>query len=370
MNNVNVVKHKYYPVLDLARFIAALFVIGIHIFPEGSTVDGIGLDNSIPTLIGLSFMNAFLRVAVPIFFVTSSFLLFKRISEDQQNKWKYIGTFCLRLLFLTIFWYVVGLPLTIKDIVGFVSSNDMNGLIRYIVITLWKGAPRGYWFLLSLGVGVVIAALCKTKKSMITLTIIAGLMYIVGCLNSAYFGIFTLSDDPVSKFIFQTGNYLELSFCYLEAFIFVVFGKIFAEHGTLKIKGYEFILPIFFLLMTGELFLTMYMGILIYPDAYFFLPVFVFFLMNFLINMDIENEKFTSIAKKLKKVGSFSYLFHIQFFVYMHWILDSIGHNIFREQFGWLVVPYLVCVLLCFALQTLFEYLSKYKFLKFLKYSY
>ena len=356
--------------MDLTRFVAALFIIGLHIFPEGSTTAGIGLDGSIPTLLGLSFMNAVLRVAVPVFFLISSFLLFKKIEEEPECKWNHIGRFCLRLLFLYLFWYVAGLPLAIKDIVGFASQGDAGGIVRYVVITLWKGAPRGFWFLVSLALSVVIAAACNTKRAMVALMVMAGVLYAYGCLNCAYFGVFRSGGDPLSQALYQAGEYLELSFSHLQALLFVVMGKIFATRGTLKIKGYAFILPIAFALMVGELFLAMQTGLFVYPDAFFTLPLFVFFLMNFLLRIEIQNEKFTRVAKKLKRVGSFSYLFHIQFFCYMHWILDASGNNIFREQFLYLAVPYFICVGLCFGLQSLFEYLCRYKALRFLRYSY
>lgn len=363
-------KHSYYPILDLVRFIAALLIISIHCFPENSTESGVGLDNSIPTMLGLSFLYSLVRIAVPIFFVISSFVVFKRIEEDPSNKWKYIKKFCLRLLCLYLFWYILGLPLTIKDIVSFVSQGDTHNLIRYIVITLWKGAPRGYWFLVSLAVGVVIAALCKTKKSMIVFSITSVIMYIYGCFNSAYFGVFELNDNPFSKALFQVGNYLELNFCYLQAFLFIALGKIFALRGTFKIKGNVYLIPVAYLLLVGEMFLTKYLGIFYHPDALFLLPALVLLIMNLVLNIDIQNEKFASVVKKLKKVGSFSYLFHVQFFAYLYWILDSVGHNIVKENFVLAVIPYFVCIGLCFALQTLFEYLSQYKYLSFLKYSY
>lgn len=363
-------KIKYYPILDLVRFIAALLIISIHVFPEGSSISSVGLDNSIPTLVGESFAFALTRVAVPIFFVISSFLLFKQIDLDPENKWKYIKKFCLRILFLYLFWFIVGLPINIRDIYGFVSSGDHYELIRYIVNFFLKGAPRGFWFLVSLVVCILFTTLFKTKKSLTILIVISIVMYILGCLNSAYFGVFTLSNDPFSNTMFKIGNYLELYCSHLEALVFVVLGRIFASHDSFKIKGNIIYIFIIFFFMVGELFLTLYFNLFVFADAFFFLPVFVFFFMNKMISLNIENESFTNISRKLKRVGSFSYLFHIQFFYYMHWILDSTGHNIFRENIYLLVIPYLVCILLSFGLQSLCECLAKYKYLKFLKYSY
>ena len=363
-------ERRRYPVLDLVRFIAALLIIFIHIFPEGSTTSSVGLDPTLPVIISESFVYAIIRVAAPIFFFISSFLLFKRIEEDKENGWKKVGSFCLRLLFLYLFWYVVGLPLTIKDIVGFATSGDTNGLIRYFVITFWKGAPRGYWFLVSLAFSVFIANIVKGKKGLIVLTVISLVMYVFGCLNSAYFGIFVGREDPFSKGFYFIGEYLELSFCYLEALLFVILGKIFALYGPFKIKGNIVFIVISFFLMVTELFLTISNNLLIYPDAYFSLPIFIFFFMNRILMINIESESFAKKAERLKKIGSFSYLFHIQFFVYLHWILDSCNCNIFRQYIALLLIPYVVVVGLCFILQPLCERLSRYRYLRFLRYSY
>ena len=370
LNAANKVERKRYPVLDLDRFIAALIIIFIHIFPEGSTTSSIGLDNSIPMLLTESFIYPILRIAAPIFFVISSFLLFQKVKSDPNNKWKYVGSFCLRLLFLYLFWYIVGLPITIKDIVGYASSGDTYNLLRYFVLTLWKGAPRGYWFLVALALSIVITSLANSKKSLIILTVIAGLLFIYGCFNSSYFGLLASSDVPFIKALYNIGEYLELAFCPLEALIFVVLGKIFALYGPFKIKGNIFWIILSFFLLAGEVFLVLYFNLLIYPDVYILLPLFVFFFINLIIGIENHNERFISITKKLKEVGSFSYLFHLQFFVYLHWILDSTGYNIFRDQIGLLLIPYVVCVLLCFLLQTLFERLSSHRYLGFLRYSY
>ena len=364
------VKGKYYPVLDLVRFIAAMLIIFIHVFPEGSSASSVGLDTSVPMLLTESFVYAALRGGVPLFFLISAFLLFRRIEADKENKWKHIGSFCLRLLFLYLFWYVVALPLTIRDITLLVSNGDMNGLVRYFVITLWKGAPRGFWFLVALALGVLLSAKVEGKKGLIALLVVSGVLYAYGCLNSAYFGLFKLSDDPFSRGFYAVGDYLELAFCPLEGLFFVALGKVFALHGPFRIKGNVVLIVLSFLLMGGELFLTLYLGIHVYADAFFSLPLFAILLLNRLLSIENGSESFVKVAKRLKKIGSFSYLFHVQFFVYLHWILDASGHNVFRENIYLLFIPYVACVLLCFLLQPLCERLSQHRPLGFLKYSY
>lgn len=76
VNEVRQPKYKYNPVLDIVRFLAALIIISIHIFPEGSTETNIGISQGVGVTIGLSFMYAFTNIAGPIFYVISSFILF------------------------------------------------------------------------------------------------------------------------------------------------------------------------------------------------------------------------------------------------------------------------------------------------------
>ena len=359
-----------YPVLDLVRFIAAMLIIFIHIFPEGSTTASIGLDTGTPMLLTEAFVYAIIRSAAPIFFFTSSFLLFRKIQEEDGNGWKRIGSFCLRLLFLYLFWYVLALPLTIKDIVNYTSANDISGLFHYFLLTLWKGAPRGFWFLVSLALSVLIAHRFNGKKGLIALSILAGILYAYGCLNCAYFGIFAAKEDSFSKAMYFIGEYLELAYCPLQALLLVALGKIFALYGPFKIKGNIVFMILSFFLMVGELFFTLKQGLLIYPDAYFSLPLFVFFFMNKMLLAPTQSESFALKMKKLKNIGSFSYLFHVQFFVYFHWILDASGNNPFRAHIFLLLLPYAACVGLCFILQPLCARLSKHRQLRFLRYSY
>ena len=100
-------------------------------------------------------------------------------------------------------------------------------------------------------------------------------MYILGCLNSAYFGVLTLINDPFSNTMYEIGNYLELYCSHLEALIFVVLGRIFASHDSFKIKGNIAFIIVSFFFMVGELFLTLYFNLFVFADAFFFLPVFV-----------------------------------------------------------------------------------------------
>ena len=50
--------------------------------------------------------------------------------------------------------------------------------------------------------------------------------------------------------------------------------------------------------MACELFLTMYLDIFVYPEAFFLLPIFIFIFMNLMLSIDSQNEKFIVMSKK------------------------------------------------------------------------
>ena len=147
-------------------------------------------------------------------------------------------------------------------------------------------------------------------------------------------------------------------------------GKLFAIHGQFKIKGNLILLPALFILMVGELFITHLTDIYACGDAFFSLPLFAFAFINCMLGIDCQNERFIVVAKKLKEVGSFSYLFHLQFFGYVYWICDAAGRNVFMENYWLLAALVLLCIGASFGLQTLCEWLSRHKGLRFLRYSY
>lgn len=370
---MTVEKRKYFPLLDLLKWICALFVVSLHCFPKGTSApstDVVNPTSPIPMYIGQAFLHPILRIAVPVFFIVSSFLLFRKIEQNPESKWVLIGKFTLRTACLYLFWYVVGLAPTLHDIFAFIQQNNYSDLFRYLLISFTKGAPRGFWYLGMLVASVLITALIKGKKSFVLIFVISCVLYVYGIFNSTYFGIFSLFQNPVSDFFKWAGYYFEFNICLLTALIYVVIGKFFATHENIKIKGHIPLLIVCFLMMVVEIFLVQYFKLFVFPDAFFTLPIFVFLLIALLIKVDIKNKKFLKVMQKCRKVGSFLYLFHFQFFYHLYNLLDILGANVFRENYALIVIPYIVCVLLAFLLQTACEKLSKHKPLEFLKYSY
>ena len=79
-------KNKNYDILDLTKFILSIMIVAIH------------------TQLLLSILYPWLRLAVPLFFTISSFLLFKKININPKEESEIIKNFCRRQIKLYLFW--------------------------------------------------------------------------------------------------------------------------------------------------------------------------------------------------------------------------------------------------------------------------
>ena len=119
----NIDEQKYNSI-DLFRFICAIFVVMIHVNPFGNANR-----NIIFKYLDFGITQYLSRLAVPFFFITSGFFLYRKTvysSFSFNNSKKYIR----RILKLYILWSIIYLPLTIYDIVD--SKNYLFSVAEYI----------------------------------------------------------------------------------------------------------------------------------------------------------------------------------------------------------------------------------------------
>ena len=88
-------KIKQYNSLDLMKFISAILIIVLHTSPF----------QSYNALISFGLRNVVTIIAVPFFFCTSGFLLFKKLSVlSQDEKGKYFKHYIKRLCIMYGLW--------------------------------------------------------------------------------------------------------------------------------------------------------------------------------------------------------------------------------------------------------------------------
>ncbi len=86
---------KYYPYLDLLKFVCCIGIVGIHTWPLFYAVEPLK-----------DWYEKLCPVFVSIFFVVSSMLFWQKI-EFNNNDWSKLGHFCKRLLILLACWSVL-----------------------------------------------------------------------------------------------------------------------------------------------------------------------------------------------------------------------------------------------------------------------
>lgn len=92
---------KEYKSIDIMKFIAAIMVVCIHTLPF----------QSINPVVDNIFVGIFCRIAVPFFFISSSFLLFMKFNEDKYQNRKVIIKYIKNIVKVYILWSIVYLIL-------------------------------------------------------------------------------------------------------------------------------------------------------------------------------------------------------------------------------------------------------------------
>lgn len=162
--------------VDLAKFIMAFAVVAIHV----STNSALGIP--FPEII-----QWFIALAVPFFFITSGYLLERKLADIPtiDLKRKCLSDRSGKLLKIFIYWLIIYLPIAIyvysfsdypiwKDILAYIRSVILNGETPYA----WP-----LWFIYSMS--IVLFILSKALFRKYALPLLTGLFIIVSFLNSA-----------------------------------------------------------------------------------------------------------------------------------------------------------------------------------------
>lgn len=215
---VSAVKHdsKY----DIVKFILSLLVLAIH-----STLYPMVL-------------YPWLRIAVPLFFMMSSYFLFSKLREaSKENHRAILRKFVVRNLQLYLCWFIILLPLTIyirKEV--WFSNGFLGNTLTILKSILFGSTFVASWFIMATIIGVlVICLLSKLLRKDYLVFLISLFAFIIVTLASSY--EYVIADT----FVFAAINrYIDIFgglVCSFPAALFWVFiGKLFAEQ-KIKIKS-------------------------------------------------------------------------------------------------------------------------------------
>lgn len=169
---------KTYYALDIAKFISAFLVIGIHTAPF------LTIDASMHFWI----TQVFSRIAVPLYFIISGYLFFSKIEKgrewnDRENL-EQLKRYIWRIFRIYLIWSIVYLPFSIRLLGS--DGYTYQDIIQYIFNFFFLGSYYHLWFLPALILGICIVYGLRKYFSMSVVLGITCSLYIVGMLGNVY----------------------------------------------------------------------------------------------------------------------------------------------------------------------------------------
>ena len=310
--------------IDLSKYILSLMVVAIHVAPAR----GFWYELMIPVL----------RLAGPLFFMISGYLLFVRMKEldhDKQNE--ALMKYLFRILKLYLAWLILLFPVTVWNRKYF-SEGIFAGLKKILKGFVFGSTFPASWYLMALIIGTALVYIGSRYMENCVVFIVGTVLYIICCLLSNY-GNFCGSLRVING-IYPTAFFNSFP----VAIIWISLGKVFAEHEELslrlaKVKSSGAVLSI--LLLYCEWFLIKYFRTGESNDCYFMLVPCAVFIFTIIITGTRE----VRFARQMRMASTITYCMHISIAL----ILDEFIN--FGEVFGNLVlaliIRYLLVVLLC-----------------------
>lgn len=333
---------KKIDILDLTKIILTFMVVAIHsqLFPM--------------------VLYPWLRIAVPLFFIISSYLLYTKISiSPKEDKQKIIKHYIHRLLKLYIFWFIVLLPITIYVRRTWFDNGIMIGLIKLITQPFLNSTFVASWYIIATIIGTIIVEYLSTHINNVVLLLLSIFIYIICCFTSSYSFIYKEFEflEIISKY-----NIIDPHNSFMVSLIYIYIGKTIVDK-KLNIKKNLNIFMIIFssLLLYIEWFLIYKVSGVFNNDCYFFLLPLAFFGFMFIKNINIKIDN----SKLLREFSNFTYPLHASICVILNHVLKNIlSINDLLSGVICFIITIIICII-SFAIVKKIE-----KKLKILKYSY
>lgn len=307
--------------IDIAKFLCAILVVCIHTHPlqYGTTID--------------YYFNCFCRIAVPFFFVSSSYFYFTRGGDIK----KYIR----RLLILYACWFVVEIPFTLKVYFFDASNSLLFNTLKFVRGILINNSFFASWFLTALMEGMFIIHLLEKKKPTL-LYVIGSLCFSLALIWCLWYGL--IRGTRIESYY----NYFGFVFMPANSFViaipYLIIGKLFAEKRIPEIN--YFLCVIFVLVAVVEVCICKYSFNKPFDDVYISLIPLSIIIFQFASKISVsKTSSLNSVCRFLRKCSILIYLLH-PVFIY---IFEQFG--LFQAQGDYnplvLFLTVLVCSVLC-----------------------
>ncbi len=277
---------KQFAAIDIARYISALLVVCIHVYPF------VGISETFNTY----FIQTVCRLAVPFYFTVSGYFFFRKWSKDESENEHHFRHYIVRIGKLYLIWSVIYLPYTIWNYAsaGF-SFMDIFSYIRDFFMT---GSYYHLWFLPSLIVGMFIVYECYRRKGLSFTLKISLILYLIGYVINVYAPIWENTPYVSILYGFFTKTIVTARNGLFFGPIYLALGLLLARTRRLKVKASLSAFLISFILLCLEVTLYIRLGIMYDLSSMFLMLVpATYFLVNALLAVRIPYRKQYTIMR-------------------------------------------------------------------------
>lgn len=345
MDGINIQK-KNYDLLDLVKLILSFMVVAIHS----------GLFDP--------YLFPWLRLAVPMFFLISSYFFFTKVRKCETTNERLVALkdFVLRNAKLYLFWLIALSPVIVLQRRVWFAGGILEGLLN-VFLNLFIGSTFvASWFISALIIGTVIIFFASRKINNLVLFIVGVVLYVLIAIRSSYMVLFKDMTDVLLG-VLKYESYMNSPVNSFPAGLFwIICGKIFADGGVkVKLKPSIVALCISLALLFTEWLLAWKLLGSVREDFYIMLLPACLSLFNVLLNVKPISLKY---AKEMRKISTVTFASHGAVLFIIHGLFEVLLPLTLPS-----VVKFISTVAICFGISMLIFFLEKFKYLKWLKYS-
>ena len=277
---MSTIEKKYFPALDIVKFIMALMIMFAHISSENVTINPL-----------LKMLFSSYSFGVPFFFACSGYLFFLNFKDldNKQRLKKYINT-SKRIGLMYLAWSCIYFCFVLANWI--INGADLSIILNYFHRALVFTTYSTIWFLPALWVGISVTFYFVYKNvSLKKIAIVGAILYLIGSVGFSYTRLIegTIIENIYSLYnsvFWTTRNGL------FFGFPMVFIGSFIALANCKKNRqSFNFVAMIIFsLLFIGESFFIRNnkmgcndLGIMLLPTIYF--------MVKWLINVVIKARK-------------------------------------------------------------------------------
>lgn len=198
--------------VDLSKFLASLLVIAIHTHPFWCVNNDIDY-----------YSTSFCRIAVPYFFISSSFLFFRKSNPDIKHYTK-------RLLILYAVWFLIELPIVYHRFFVAYERPLPFQIANFVRCLIFNNTWLASWYIMASILAVAIVYYLSKHLSNKWLLMIGCAAYLLSLSCSSYSGAVDLLLNERLRYYHALVSYLFMpANSFIVALLFIVLGKIVAE---------------------------------------------------------------------------------------------------------------------------------------------